>query len=421
VVDPISKTERFYPLLALLPAGKIFRLVCNGIRSGATMKTGKRRAPTAMRAATLFLTLALTMATSMAQPIVVGISTPLSGSAALQGQHDRWGAELAVEQVNAAGGVLGRPLQLDVQDNACNPAEGVNSVGRMLENPHLVAISGAMCSSVTLALMPIVERARVPLLVSASSASSITEKAGVGGHVWTFRAGPSDDSMAVALASYLKDQANFRQIAVLGENTDYGRGGASAIAKALEPFGVSVSSSEFYDKGAQDFTTVLTRLRMKSPDAIALYTVGADQINLIRQYRGFGMTVPLTGRIELGGLQAEAIQSGAIDGATSVFQYAAEVDTPVNRAFVQAYQAKTSEFPLIQSAITYENIKLLVDAIQRAGSVDRAAVRDAIQTSDYASMMGGRIVFDPNNQAHNNAVILKVDGGRVKVVATPGT
>jgi len=379
------------------------------------MKTNKRLA--------LAVALAATLATqaSAAQPILVGVSTPLSGSAAFQGQHDRWGAELAVEQINAAGGVLGRPLQLDVQDNACNPAEGVNSVGRMLENRDLVAISGAMCSSVTLALMPIVERANVPLLVSSSSASSITEKAGAGGNIWTFRAGPSDDSMAVALASYLKDEARFKKIAVLGENTDYGRGGAAAIAKALKPLGVTITSSEYYDKGTQDFTTVLTRLKLAAPDAIALYTVGADQINFIRQYRGFGMHVPLTGRIELGGLQAEGIKSGAIDGATSVFQYAAELDTPANQAFVKAYKAKYKEDPLLQSAIAYENVQLLADAIKRAGSVDRKAVRDAIQASDYASMMGGRIAFDKNNQAHNNAVILKVEGGHVKVVATPGT
>src|SRR5690606_17243169 len=106
------------------------------------MKTNKRLA------LALAVALAATLATqaSAAQPILVGVSTPLAGGAAFQGQHVRWGAELAVEQINAAGGVLGRPLQLDVQDNACNPAEGVNSVGRMLENRDLVAISGAMCS-----------------------------------------------------------------------------------------------------------------------------------------------------------------------------------------------------------------------------------------------------------------------------------
>jgi branched-chain amino acid transport system substrate-binding protein len=364
---------------------------------------------------------ALAHVTWAADPIVIGISTTLSGSAAFQGQHDRWGAELAIEQINATGGVLGRPLKLDIQDNACNPAEGVNSVGKMLENKDLVAVSGAMCSSVTLALMPVMQRANVPFLVSSSSSPNITEGAGVGGNTWTFRAGPSDATMGVALARYLKSNSPFKKIAILGENNDYGRGGAAALTGALKPLGISVNSVEYYDKGAQDYTTVLTRLKLAKPDAIALYMVGADQVNFLRQYRGLGMHTPITGRPELDSLVEDHIKSGTLSGATSVFQYSSQVDTPANRAFVKAFKAKYKEDPLLQAAITYENVQILVAAIKRTGTVDHRAVREALVNTDYASMMGARIKFDQNNQAHNNVVILKVVDGAVKVVATPGS
>jgi len=354
--------------------------------------------------------------------IVIGLSTPLSGAAVFQGQHDRWGAQLAVEHVNADGGVLGRQLVLDVQDNACNPTEGVNGVGRMIANKDLVAILGAMCSSVTLAIMPVIERANVPLLVGSSSAASITEQAGAGGNIWTFRAGPNDDSMAVALANYLKQvNPGYVKIAYLAENTDYGRGGAVSLTKALRPIGMVVASTDYYDKGTQDFTTVLSRLKMRAPDAIALYSMGVDQINLMRQFRSLGLKIPLTGRVELSGVQQESIASGILNGATAVFQWAPEIDTPANRAFVQAYRARFQEEPLLQSANAYENVLILVDAIRRANSLDRHAIREAIQRTDMPSLIGGRIVFDAHHQAHNNAVILKVEGTTVKVVATPGT
>ena len=110
---------------------------------------------------------------------------------------------------------------------------------------------------------------------------------------------------------------------------------------------------------------MLTRLKLAAPDAIALYTVGADQINFIRQYRGFGMGAADRPH-RAGGLQAEH-QERRINGATSVFQYAAELDTPANQAFVKAYKDKYKEDPLLQSAISYENIQLLADAIKRAG------------------------------------------------------
>jgi branched-chain amino acid transport system substrate-binding protein len=355
------------------------------------------------------------------EPIAIGLSSPLTGGAAFLGQHQRWGAELAVERINEAGGVLDRPLALKVQDNQCNPSQGVASVERLITVDEVSALVGALCSSVTLAVMPVAERAQVPLVVDVSTSKVITELSGTGGNEWTFRINPSDEGLAVSLARHLASRDGVRRIAFVGEDTDYGRGGHDALAAALGEHGIEVVSADFFAQGAQDFSPVLTKLRSQQPDAVALYLIGADELNFLRQYRGAGVRFPLTGRVEFADLQSSIIESGSLDGATSVFPYAAEIDTPENRAFVDAFEAEYGEKPNYQSFEAYEAVHVIADAIKRAGAADPSAIRDALKSTRYPSLLGTVIEFDANNQAHNKAAILRIDGKSIVVEGLYGT
>ena len=120
------------------------------------------------------------------QPIRIAATLPISGNVASFGEAARWGAELAIAEANAAGGIRGRPLALDVQDNRCNPAEGVRVATQMLADPAYVAMFDGLCSSVVQAIMPVVERAGVSLMVATASATSISDRSGAGGNIWTF-------------------------------------------------------------------------------------------------------------------------------------------------------------------------------------------------------------------------------------------
>ena len=123
-------------------------------------------------------------------PIIIGGSAPLTGGVAHFGQNSRWGSEMAIAEANAQGGVLGRKIEIEFQDNRCNPAEAVKSVTQMLAEKKYVAIYDGLCSSAALAIMPLVERAGVPFIVANASATSIAEKSGVGGNKWTFKVNP---------------------------------------------------------------------------------------------------------------------------------------------------------------------------------------------------------------------------------------
>lgn len=358
-------------------------------------------------------------AASAEEPIYLGSSIPLTGNAAFWGQHSRWGAELAVDEANAAGGVLGRQIRVDYQDNQCNPTEAVKSVSQMLSAKKDVAILDGTCSSAVLAIMPLVQRAQVPFVVANATATAIVDQSGVGGNKWVFKVNPSDGSLAVALARYLVDHEKDKaaKIAMLGEDTDFGRGGAKALTAALAKYGLKLASSDFYQQGTPDFTAVFTKLRSEKPGLIAVYSIGADFQNLIRQYVSFGVGIPLTGRLLTDLVPVEIMKSGVLDGSSAVQPYVPEVDTPAAKAFLAKFQQKYHALPNILSRESYEATRVLIEAIRRAGKADPAAIRDALTKTDTKSILGADLKFDDHNLAHDLAVIVTVKGGKVSIAA----
>ena len=354
-------------------------------------------------------------------PIMIGSSIPLTGGVATFGQHSRWGSELAIAEANAKGGVLGRKLEIDFQDNRCNPAEAVKSVTQMLAEKKYVAILDGLCSSVVLAIMPLVERAGVPLVVANASATSIAERSGVGGNKWTFKVNPTDASMLDALIGWLDKDGKANNIAFLGEDTDFGRAGSTGLENALKKRNLRLATVDFFQKGAPDFTPVFTKIKAKKPALLALYAVDADFQNAMRQWYSLGGGVPLTGRVLVDQVPKEIMDSGFLDGTTSVQPYDPSVDTPGNRAFVEAFKKLHNVPPILVSFEAYEATKVLIDAIRRAGSTNPAAVRDALVTTKLPSMLGTTIEFDDHNLAHNNAIILTIKGGKVVIVGMSKT
>ena len=361
------------------------------------------------------------MAQTDSGTIVIGSSIPLTGGVAAFGQHSRWGAEMALAEANANGGVLGRKLEIDFQDNRCNPAEAVKSVTQMLATKKYVAIHDGLCSSAALAIMPLVERAGVPFIIANASATSIAEKSGVGGNKWTFKINPTDASLLSALVGWFEKDGRAANIAFLGEDTDFGRAGSSGFEAALAKRKMKLSSVDFFQKGTADFTAAFARIKSRKPALMALYAIDADFQNSIRQWYSVGGGVPLTGRILVDQVPKEIMDSGFMDGTMSVQPYDPSVDTPANKAFVEAFRKRNNAPPILVSFESYESIKVLIDAIRRAGSTDPAAIRDALAKTKLPSLLGTMIEFDENNLAHNDAIILTIKGGKVVVLGMSKT
>jgi branched-chain amino acid transport system substrate-binding protein len=358
---------------------------------------------------------ALGAAPALAQPIVIGVSTPQTGVAAVASEWELWGANLAVEEINQAGGLLGgRKVELMVLDNKCNPSEAVNVANKLVE-AKVAAVEGAHCSSAHLASMKIFADAKIPIVTGIASNPQITALAGPGRNEYAFRISPSDSAMMDALGVYLGNKKVFKTVAIVGEDTDFGRGGADAFKAVADKAGVTIVSTDFHPQNAPDFTSILTRLQQRRPDAIAVFQVGGDAINFLRQAMQLGVRIPYTGRIELGGRNQPIIEAGGMEKSISAWTYNATIDVPENKAFVAKIKAKHNSEPYLQTWGAYDSIRVIAQAIKQAGSTDGEKVKNAIKNLKFTTVMGKTVTFDDHNSAGRFVVLQTVVDKKVGV------
>lgn len=348
-----------------------------------------------------------------AQDVVIGFTGPITGPAAFLGQQMKWGAELAVEKVNKSGGVLGHKLSFEMQDSQCRPADALSAAEKLLSQDKADLLLGDLCSGATMALMPVVEKAQKPMIVSISTLPEITAKAGAGGNKWVFRTVPTD-SMLAGIATQKLKAANIKSIALFAEDTDYGRASIALLKSGLGP-DIKIVSEDFVKPTEADFLSILTKLRASKPDAIAVFTLDQQGANFMKQYAQFGLAMPLVGRPPLMAAAAkDLIAAGKFDGSWTVYPYYDQQNSPENNAFVAAFTEKAKQGPHYVAYGIYESILVAADAITRAGSTEPNAVRDALGKTDYRGILGP-IKFDANNQAHNNMMYLVVEKGKLTV------
>ena len=351
---------------------------------------------------------------AVAQPILIGVSTPQTGAAAVASEWEMWGVNLAVDEINAAGGVLGRKLELMVLDNKCNPSEGVNVANKLVE-AKVVAIEGAHCSSAHLASMKIIADAKIPMITGIASNPQITDLAGPSRNEYSFRISPSDSDMMNALGIYLGNKKAWKTVAIVAEDTDFGRGGADAFKAVAEKAGITIVSTDFHPPNAPDFTTILTRLQQRRPDAIATFQVGGDSINFLRQAMQAGVRIPFTGRIELGGRNQPIIEAGGMEKSISAWQYSPFIDAPQNKAFAEKIKAKYKAEPYLQSWAGYDAIRVIAQAIKDANSTEGPKIKDAIKNMTFTNVMGKTVTFDDHNSAGHYVALHTVLDKKVTV------
>lgn len=348
--------------------------------------------------------------------IKLGIVAPMSGPNARYGAFSTRGAQLAVDEINQAGGVDGHKIEIYSADSQGTPVEGVSATRRLIDEDEVSFVIGDVSSSVTLAMQPVAEDAGVLLLNAASSNPKITYGAGVGGYKWTFRNYPTDENRALIVAKYAAEQRGFTKYAVLSVDTDYGRSAIEFTKKYLPEFKGEILSEDYYKEGEVDFRSVLSKIRDSGAQAIIMYGLADTTPIVARQMVELGLAgkVTLVGNGEFNTAKTIASAPTALEGAVEAAAWLPAWDSPESKAFVEKFTATYNEAPNNHAYVHWDTVHLLAKAIHEAGSIDQGKVRDALSKIKYKSPVG-EVTFDDHNQARLPMILLQIENGKPSI------
>jgi branched-chain amino acid transport system substrate-binding protein len=343
-----------------------------------------------------------------ADAIAVGHVASMTGDTATFGRSADQGMRMAIEELNAAGGVLGKKLELLTEDDRSVTEEARTAAQKLIQRDHVVALLGEVASSRSLAAAPEAQRAKVPMISPGSTNPKVTE---VGDYV--FRACFIDPFQGAVMARFALNELHARRLAILFDfKQDYSVGLADFFRDTVKKSGGEIVADERYTSGDIEFRAQLTTIRAANPDAIFVPGYYTELGLIAKQARELGINVPLLGGDGWDSEKTLEIGGDAVEGYYFSTHYAADSDDPHVQEFVKRFQAEYGATPDAMAALGYDTAGILADALARAGTTDGEKLRDAIAATQGFAGVTGKISIDANRNARKDAVVLQIKGGK---------
>lgn len=351
------------------------------------------------------LVVGLSGAAFAAGEVKIGVVEELTGAVATFGQHTVNGIKLAVDEVNAKGGVKGiGKVVLMVEDNKSDAAESANAYNKLITRDKVVALIGPATSTNTLAAAPIAQREGIPVITPSGTNEKVTE---VGDYI--FRACFIDPFQGYVMANFAYKDLKLRKVAVMPEVTsDYAMGLVANFKTQFQKLGGKVVGEEKWSTGDQDFSAQLTKIKATNPDAIYIGSYYGDVALISRQARQLGMNVPFLGGDGYDSPKLFELGQSAVVGHYFTNHYSPESPSAAAKAFVKAYKARYNDVPDAFAALGYDSAKLVLDALARAKKADPKALREAMAATKGFKGVTGNITFDAKRNPVKSATILQV-------------
>lgn len=346
--------------------------------------------------------------------IKIGEYACLTGLTASFGTSSHNGAELKMDEVNSAGGVLGKKINLITEDDQSKPGEAATIVRKLISRDHVVALIGEIASSRSLEAGPIAQQSKIPMVSPGSTNPNVTK---IGDYI--FRVCFIDPFQGEVIAKFALNSLHKTRAAMLTDvRQDYSVGLSQFIKQYYTSHGGAIISEQSYSSGDQDFKAQLTSLKAANPEVI--FVPGYyNEVGLIAlQARDLGINVPLVGGDGWDSPTLTQIAGQAMEGNFFSNHFSTQNPLPVIQNFVKNYTERFKVEPDAMAALGYDAAGVLADALKRAGSTDPAKLRDAIAaTKDYEGVTG-KITINPERNATKSAVILTIKDGKFAYAET---
>jgi branched-chain amino acid transport system substrate-binding protein len=348
-------------------------------------------------------------------PYLIGEIGSLTGPEATFGISTHQGIELAFEAVNQAGGVHGRSLKLKTMDDQGKPEEAATAITKLITDDQVIAILGEVASSRSLAMAPIAQQYRIPMITPSSTNPRVTE---VGDYI--FRVCFIDPFQGTVMARFALETLKLKSVAVLKDvKNDYSVGLADFFKDTFQKGGGTISLEQSYSAGDKDFKAQLTSLRSKNPEAVFVPGYYTEVSLIARQARELGMKMAFLGGDGWDSPKLKEIAGKALDGSFFSNHYSEEDRSPRVQEFIASYKTKYGQTPDGLAAMGYDAAKVLIEAMKRTSPEMKAVdLRAQIAATKDFQGVTGKISLDEKRNAVKSAVVLKVNEGAFQYVTT---
>ncbi len=342
----------------------------------------------------------------------IGVFMSLTGSTANFGISSVNGIKMAADEVNGAGGINGKQIELLVQDDRSDASEAATIVTKFVTQDQVHAVLGEVASSRSIAAAPIAQNAKIPMLTPSSTNPEVTRKGD-----YIFRSCFIDPVQGAAIGQFAARSLGAKRAAIMVDRkNDYSTGLANNITETFTKMGGQMVATTSYQEGDQDFNAQLTSIKGSNPEVIFVPGYYNDVGLIAKQARDRGITVPLVGGDGWDSAQLYAIGGSALNGSFFSNHYSPYDTDPKVQKFVNDYKARYNTIPDALAATAYDAAHIMFDAIKRANSLEGPAIRNALAATNAFPGVTGTVTFNENRDAVKPIVMIEIkDGGAYAV------
>ncbi len=361
----------------------------------------------------VFSVLAAAPSAGAGDPIRIGQVLPVTGEAAEAGRYHKYGAELAVEQINKSGGIKGRKIELVQEDDKTTNPGAVAALQRLLEDKDMPAVIGSIRSTQVQAMLPTVKEAGIPFMIGGTN-YGLTHQ----GNPWVFRFRPHDGFSAKVIARFAVEELKLKKVAVIHSTDAFGSGGRDMVVKALGELKAQPVLVQGFNNGEKDFTAVLTALRQSGADGLITYfTFSTDNGIFAKQLKQLGIKATWIGSPAIVAIDGRKLAGDALYGTYAVSDF--HVDgSAKSKEFTAAYRAQYNLEPDLYAAWCYDAVSVLADAMRRAPDLKPDSIRKAILSIKGFPGAEGEYNFDENGDGLDHYHIVRNENGVIKYFKT---